>query len=147
MINLFDKLKKPILIVGIGNPMKGDDGAGPAVAEGITPSKDISALNCLEAPENYIGKIARSGAATVLLADAAEMGEKPGAVRLMGTAELREAGPSTHSISLSLIADTVREESGAEVFLLGIQPKAVKLGEGLSEEVAGAVKEIISCMK
>lgn len=140
-------MKRPILVVGIGNPMKGDDGAGPAVAEGVAPSKDITALNCLEAPENYIGKMTRSGAATVVLADAVEMGEKPGAARLMGTAELREAGPSTHSISLSLIADTIREESGAEVFLLGIQPKSVKLGEGLSDEVAGAVKEILTCMK
>jgi hydrogenase 3 maturation protease len=146
-MNLFKNLKKPLLIVGIGNPMKGDDGAGPAFADKLAAAKKKTAvINCLEVPENYLKKIIGAGAATIILADAVEMGEKPGSVRVFDTESIRETGVSTHGISLELIAETIKQESGAEVFLLGIQPKSVKLGEELTDEVLKAVNNLVELL-
>lgn len=145
MNNILANLKKPVLIVGIGNMMKSDDAAGPVFAENILGSgKKTEAINCGEVPENYLGKITRSKAKTVVLVDAVDMKGKPGEIRLFNSDKIEETGVSTHGISLALIAETIRQESGAEVVLLGIQPKSLKLGEGLSPEVETAVKNLIS---
>ncbi|MFH1368160.1 MAG: hydrogenase 3 maturation endopeptidase HyCI [Elusimicrobiota bacterium] len=148
MENIFINLKKPVLIVGIGNIMKGDDAVGPVLAENIiVNNKKTSAINCGEIPENYLRRITSSGAKTVVLADAVDMGSKPGTYKIFGYEELDQAGVSTHGISLALIADTIKQECGADVVLLGIQPKSIKLGESMSPEVEKAVSDLVSMIE
>jgi len=148
MNNVFKNLKKPILIVGIGNPLMGDDGAGAYLVDLMTAQKKRTAsINTLEVPENYMGPMVKSGAATILLVDAADMGEKPGTVKLYPSDKIEETGVSTHSISIGLIAQTLKSETGADVMLLGIQPKMVTLVEGLTEEVQKAVLNLVEWLE
>jgi hydrogenase 3 maturation protease len=148
MQDIFSNFKKPILIVGIGNPLKGDDGAGPFFADKvISGKKETAAINCLEVPENYLTRITSSGAATILFVDAVEMGEMAGFTKIFDTEKIMQTGISTHGISLALIAETVKQESGTDVYLLGIQPKSGRLGEGLSKEVEKSVLNLVALIE
>lgn len=148
MKNIFSQLKTPILVVGIGNIMKGDDAAGPVLAENMRArNKKTLSMNCGEVPENYLSKIISSGAKTVVLADAVAMKGAPGDTRLFSCEEIEGTGVSTHGISLALLADTIKQGSGADIYLLGIQPKSVKLGEPLSKDVEKAVAELLEIME
>ena len=54
---LADILKGKIVIVGIGNILKGDDGLGPILSERLETVLDIPCINAGSALENYIGRL------------------------------------------------------------------------------------------
>lgn len=139
MNNPLSSLAAPILLAGIGNTIKGDDGAGLVLIAAVKATDALRTLDCGEMPENYLKQINASDAKTVVLVDAADMGEQPGAVRLIPATEIQDTGISTHGMSLRMLAEFIRSESGKDVFLLGIQPATLGLGEGLSPAVARAV--------
>jgi len=133
-------LKPPFLFVGIGNEFKGDDASGPSLIARLEAQHTHHyTLNCGVIPENYVQPIAAFHAASIILVDAVDMGEQPGTVGLFHSEDIEATGVSTHGMPLSLFADVVKTETGAAVYLLGIQPKAVTLGEPLSPEVEKAV--------
>ena len=66
-----------IVVLGVGNFLHGDDGAGPAVAAGVLALglPGVSAFDCGTAPENFTGVVRSMMALSHLvqfLADAAE---------------------------------------------------------------------------
>jgi hydrogenase 3 maturation protease len=95
------------------------------------------------APENATGQLRRFEPEIVLLVDAADMGEHPGTVRLIDLDEIEGMSASTHSLPLSMLANYLVLELGCTVNLLGIQPKSNEVGELISPEVAGAVREVV----
>jgi hydrogenase 3 maturation protease len=98
------------------------------------------------APENVTGEIRRALPSHVIFVDAAEFGETPGAVRLVDSAEIGGMSSSTHTLPLEVIADYLKQELGCRVLFLGLQPKVVEFGEGLSEEVAAAVADTVTAL-
>ena len=98
------------------------------------------------APENVTGEIRRALPSHVIFVDAAEFGETPGAVRLVDSAEIGGMTSSTHTLPLAVIADYLKQELGCRVLFLGLQPKVVEFGEGLSEEVAAAVADTVTAL-
>lgn len=147
-------LAKPIVILGIGNSLKGDDGLGPKLIEVLRAADPKNAANYIDAgvaPENYIGKILKLKPKTMLLIDAISFGGKPGEIRRFKTEELRAGGFSTHTLAPDLFLSLIAQEINPNVIILGIQPKQVNLGEGLSLEVQNSQiilkEEILKCMK
>ncbi len=143
MVALSDKLKGKVLILGIGNPMKQDDGAGPHF---VRKSKaNVELIDAGTAPENYTGKIKQLKPDTLVIVDAIDFGEKPGSIRIVEEREIKTQSLSTHNVSLKTFIDFLRADlPGLNVVLVGIQPKEVNFGEGLSPEVEKAVNEL--CM-
>lgn len=139
-----------IAIVGIGNTLRSDDAAGILAAHALMDSrvirddKTLLVMDAGHAPENAISQLRRFEANIVLLIDAAEMGERPGAVRLIDMDEIEGMSASTHSLPLSMLANYLVLELGCTVMLLGIQPKSNDIGESISHEVAGAVRDVVS---
>ena len=72
-----------IVVLGVGNSLHGDDGAGPAVAAGVAALglPGIAAYDCGTAPENFTGVVRRAGPDLLVIVDAAEMGLQAGSVR------------------------------------------------------------------
>ena len=151
---LSQALKGQVLIVGIGNLFRGDDGAGPALIKSL---KSKIPANCQlffmdvgEVPENFLGKMVKCKPDTVLFVDAVDFGASAGSVKLIDAEDLEEGSFSTHSSSLKLVIDYLKREIETEIFLLGIQAGSLKMGTGLSKPVAEAVerieKEVIKCM-
>ncbi len=94
------------------------------------------------APENYIGKIIREKPDTILMVDALNMGGRPGEIIIWGPERLREADFSTHHLSLPLLASMIKSDTKADIFVIGVQPDKIDLGEGLSSQVESALERL-----
>jgi hydrogenase maturation protease len=136
------RLAEPVAVVGVGNSVCGDDGAGPEVVRLLRGRTRAALFDCQTAPENFTGPIARAGPRCILLVDAAPTGARPGAVGLFETERLHETSFHTHAASPALFLGLLVERTGADGFLIGIQPKASGLGAVMSDEVAAAAREV-----
>jgi len=126
-----------VVIVGIGSQLQGDDAAGARVAQqllGRTPG-NVLPLVCWTVPESYAEPIRRFRPTHVLLIDAAELGQMPGACRLVSAEDVLGLALSTHPMPLRLLAKYLRKTTDAEIALLALQPKQTELGAGLSQEL------------
>jgi len=135
-------LKSPVVIVCVGNSLKGDDGAGPAVYQKIRDRISASVFDAGTVPENYIQRIARLAPRTVLVIDAADSNAAAGDIRLFRSSAIQPMAISTHVLSLQMFTELIERECGAEIYLLGIQPEAMTIGEGLTAAVERAVAAV-----
>jgi hydrogenase 3 maturation protease len=150
VVDLKPLLKGRVVVLGIGNTLKQDDGAGPAVIAKIKNQKskikkNVELLDGGSAPENYTGKIKQIKPDTLVVIDTVDFGSKPGSIRIIEEKEIRTQSLSTHNVSLKTYVDYLKADlPDLAVMLVGIQPKQVGFGEGLSPEVKKAVDEL--CM-
>lgn len=132
------------VLLGIGNPLKGDDGVGPYIAQQMEHREGWLALDCGPMPENFAGRITRlePPAELVVLVDAATMGQQPGELRLVPSEKVDDMAMSTHSMPLSLLMGHLANKV-EQVVLIGIEPLRVATGEeGLSEPVQDAAERL-----
>ena len=135
-----------ILVAGYGNTLRGDDGAGPAVAAAAARDPrlagvDVRALHQLT-PELAMDV---SRASLVILVDA-DSGHTPGTVlvqRLADTPDAAgDAAPAwSHHLAPESLAALARDLWGAAppVFMVRLGVSSLGVGEGLSAAVASAV--------
>ncbi len=139
---------KKTLVLGLGNPILGDDGVGWKVAEAVqalmqdSVEVDFASLGGLSLMERMLGY------SQVVLVDCLETGGHPiGDVRSMPLADLENptAGhsASAHDTSLLTALETARtmgEEIPARVDVVTIEAKlSYDFSESLSPEIAAAV--------
>jgi len=62
---LSNRLKGRVLILGVENPLRGDDGAGSYLIQQLNGRVNAALLDCGEVLENFLGKIAESQPPTV----------------------------------------------------------------------------------
>jgi len=134
-----EKLKslagKSIVLLGIGHPLRGDDAAGIELARRLKEGGSGSVIEAGSSPENYLRGAISLRPEIILIADAALLQQQPGAWRLLKRDEISSGSVSTHDTSLGTLMEFIEKESGAEAYLLGIQPKNRGWGSSLSEEV------------
>lgn len=136
-----------VCVVGIGHPLRGDDGAGPAVVDMLQSGPDYLCLDAGPAPENYAEAIARFAPDHVILIDAADFGGVVGEVRLFDATEIGAAGVSSHAPSLKMLARYLEARSACRVHLLAIQPLSLHFGQPLSPPVDNAVRTCASALQ
>ena len=96
------------ILLGIGNPLNGDDGVGIYVAEQFRKEGWIP-LACGTAPENFTGIIRKTRPSCLVLVDAAAMGIFPGeypdhsAEKNRGCEYRNPPAPSRFSLTFSQI--------------------------------------------
>jgi hydrogenase 3 maturation protease len=137
---MFDELQerisgKRILILGVGNRLRGDDGVGSYLVKRLKKKLSIPMIDASDVPENYIGPIESSGANLVLIVDAADFGASPGEIALIELDQLKDVGGSTHTANLSLLFKVIPKEKRPDALLVAIQPASTETGRGLSEAV------------
>jgi len=137
---------KNVVILGIGNPDRGDDGVGPYLAERLAGQVDAEVINCEEIPESYTGVIRELQPDTIIILDAVSMGQKPGAVAVLTHQEVSTAGYSTHSASIGLLMKYLKQQTGAEVFLLGIQPGNTSYASPMTPHIRKTADTLYSMM-
>jgi hydrogenase 3 maturation protease len=132
-------LREPTCLVGVGNPLRRDDGVGPWIAAAVRDASAGTWLGVVDAqdvPENFVPAIARSDCRNVVFVDAVAAEGPPGTTVFGPLADFPEAdGFSTHKLALSLSRKFL-EAAGKTVYLLGIVPADLEFGEGLTPEVA-----------
>jgi len=145
--------EKTVLVLGLGNPLRGDDGVGPRVVE---------ALNRRKLPEGVKAQDGGTGGFDLLhvlegweravIVDAADVGREPGQfirftpdeARLVESAD----GFSLHNAGLAealALADAVGQPLLALV-IFGVQPEKIGWGEGLSETMEAALPDIVNAV-
>jgi len=130
-------------IMGVGHPRRGDDAAGVELVRRLAGRTRAALVEAAEVPERYLGQVIEARPSLVLLADAVDFGAAPGTVALFGADELAGDGCSTHSISLRLTMDFLAAETGAPVYLLGIQPNSLAAGAPLSSAVERSLDALV----
>lgn len=136
-------LEKHWLLVGVGNELRGDDAIGPRVARRLKEAGG-PALEAGPAPENLTGPIKRFAPDVLILCDAADIGQEPGSVRLLGGEDLAIGGTSTHDASLRMLLEYLQAHNPMEVWLLAIQPGSRALGADLTPAVLDAERRIVA---
>jgi hydrogenase 3 maturation protease len=129
------------VIFTVGNSLMGDDAAGPRLAGMLmeNPAEGWEIIDGGSAPENEVQRVRALRPDLVLVVDAAEMGLKPGEIRLVD--ESIVAGHcfmTTHTLPLTFLIEALRNFA-SDVRLLAIQPSLVAFGFPVSPEVGGAV--------
>lgn len=77
-----------------------------------------------------------------------EAGLAPGSIVCAEAAALATATPvSTHRVPLRLLAKYITSETGAEVFVLGIQRADSRYGSAMSPEVRGAAEQLCAALR
>lgn len=130
------------LIVCIGNSLKGDDGAGPAVYEKLKGRITAEVIDAGTVPENYIEKIIAKAPANLIIIDTADFGSPPGTIKLLNPHELQSAAISTHTVSAALFLERITARIEVEIYFIGIQPARLSLGLGLSLQADGATDKL-----
>jgi hydrogenase 3 maturation protease len=137
------RLKGIIIIACVGNELKGDDGAGPALAKALKGKIRAQVVNCEEVPESYTGKIKELKPDTIVIVDAVDLKAAPGSIAIIEKERLDAITPySTHNVPLKIFVQYLEAETKADIFLIGIQPSHLVFSSGLSEEVEKAVASL-----
>jgi hydrogenase 3 maturation protease len=118
------------ILLGIGNPLNGDDGVGIYVAERFRKDDWIS-LSCGTAPENFTGIIRKTRPSCLVLVDAAAMGISPGEYRIIPRDKIGDVSMGTHQLPLSILIDFL-SDTVKRIILIGIQPERAGTGEEIS---------------
>lgn len=130
------------LIVGIGNTLKGDDGAGPLVCERLAGKICIEVIDAGTVPENYIQTIIKKNPQNLLIIDAIDFGALPGTIEIFRPEQISSFAFSTHTLSPHLFIDMITRQIKVDVHLLGIQPAQTQLGQSISNQVSEAIQQL-----
>jgi len=132
------------MLLGVGNRLSRDDGAGPALARRLAGS-DWVAIDCGASLENAAGIVSRERPDLLVIADAARMGLMPGAVRRLPRGLTVRMLASTHGLPISFFVERL-EAAARETVILGVEPCDMAFGEGLSAEVDQAVERVADAL-
>jgi hydrogenase 3 maturation protease len=141
------RLKGNVLLIGTGNTLRGDDGAGPAVIEMLDGTVRASLLDVGEVPESHFTRILAVQADTIVIIDAADFGAVPGDVAILEAEDIAGCSISSHQMPMDLFFRYIRENSHAEMFALGIQPAQIGFGESMSPAVADSVRALAALLQ
>jgi hydrogenase 3 maturation protease len=133
-----------VLILGIGNTLRSDDGIGSILAVRLQDKIPHIVYDAGSSPENYLGKIIKDKPDTILLIDAVDFGGKAGEIRMLEGEDIQTVNFfSTHDASISLAISYLKNSlKDVGIFVLAIQPKILAFGDKLSPEISKALKEI-----
>jgi hydrogenase 3 maturation protease len=140
----FLKDAKSVVIIGMGNELRGDDAIGLEVVRLIKPftTDQLQVFEGYMTPEAFIRPACKAHPTHVLIIDAAELQAKPGVWRVLSSNEVEEGLFTTHAIPAVEVAAEIQRRCNTKVAFLGIQPKSREISMSLSKECQRAAKEI-----
>ena len=138
---------KPFLVIGIGNPSRGDDALGPLLIERLEALElaDVDLLTDFQLQVEYILDL--HGRREVVIVDAAASGPEPYTFCPIGPVE--DSSYSSHALSpQALLAAYVRHygEIPPETRLLAIRGYGFELGETLSAQAQANLEAGQECI-
>ena len=116
---------KNVLLLGVGNRARGDDGIGSYLVRRLHKKINIPTIEA-------------SGVDLVLIVDAADMGVSAGEFSLLELDELKQMGVSTHTANLSLLFKIIPQKKRPYGLLIAVQPGSTS-GNILSTEARNAL--------
>lgn len=139
----------PVRIIGVGNPLMGDDGVGIAAAGRLSALPLPAGVEVMDGGTGGLTLLElMAGAETVLLIDAVAMGKPAGSIVCFSADEIdpeEEAGLSLHETGLPAVFALGREMGllPPRIVVFGVEPAVVERRLGLSPVVAAALESLV----
>lgn len=135
-------LQGVVVMVGIGNPLRGDDAAGSLVVRQVAGSPGVCRIDAQDVPEDYLPLVISQHPDTIVLIDSVDLNSAPGSIALFDRDQIAGYWPSTHRVPISLLMSVLEDETHARVFAIGIQPAHTGFLGPVSEAVAASVTHV-----
>lgn len=140
-----------IVVIGLGNPDRGDDGIGPLVARRAASSAGLPVEPCPPpGPAELLDRW--QGADLAVVVDAVRAGDPPGTVKVIEEAGQRAAfdtsTATTHGLGLACalrLAEAIGR-APRRLVLVGVEGRDFSMGRGLSPEVAAVVATAVEAV-
>lgn len=137
----------PRLVIGIGNPSRGDDALGPLLVERLSDrlGRGVELLTDFQLQVEYVLDLA--GRQEVVIADAAASGPAP--FLFQAVEEAGDVSYTTHSLSPAALLAAYRMHHAAQpplCHVLAIRGYTFELGSALSEQAALNLQAAVSFM-
>ena len=138
-------------VIAVGNDLYGDDGIGNAVLRALEQIPEMKEIELVDGATDALGLIDHFlGADHVIIIDAAQMGEKPGTVKVFNKEEvklqIKMDHLSVHGISLAETFDIAQavDSLPERITIIGIEPKNIGISQNLSTLVMQSIPEVVS---
>lgn len=133
------------LVITLGSTLRADDGVGPYVCSRVKFSRpELRLLDAGTTPENIAQTAIDWKPDKIILVDAAHFQGEAGEVRVIPLEAINQSTiMSTHSFPLSVTFSIVKQDTGAELAVIGVQAKSLDYREGLSPEVEAAATKLV----
>ena len=141
-VNFKDILKGKVVIVGMGNTLRGDDGFGPVLIGRLKGYVDAVCIDAGSTPENHIGSILKEKPDTILIVDVVHLGLKAGEYDVLTKSDILRCGFSTHDISPNTFIEYLEKKTDASIYMLAIQPQVLDFGDDMSDIVKKKLDEL-----
>jgi len=142
-----------MLIVGVGNPFRGDDGIGPYVIATLMeqPCEGVTLIDGGTDAMTLIDTI-KDQSGPVIIVDAVDMKRAPGTIEVFKPeqAKVNLAGDamSTHGFGLAEMLKLLETlEIAADITIVGMQPADISFREGFSEPVEAKIDELVQTIR
>jgi hydrogenase maturation protease len=144
-------MKKPVAVLGLGNPLMADEGIGVALVERLGElAEPYPSVDFLDAGTGGMAVLHLiEDRRKVIFVDCAVMGEAPGTIRRFTPEQVRStkvlAHQSLHEADLIQIL-TLAEKLGQcpeQTVIFGIQPETVSPRQSLSDALLGNMDRYI----
>lgn len=146
-LNDYEKL----IVLGIGNELKCDDGVGSYIANKLKQenieNKNLLFIDAKTVPENFTGKIRKEQPTHIIIVDACLMDCEPGDMKIVNKYNFANIGISTHSMSLSFFVRYLEKGNDFKIIFVGIEPESMDYDDNLTENVEKSALEFISILK
>jgi hydrogenase 3 maturation protease len=139
---LSDSSGRRVVVLGVGDSLRGDDGAGPLLVSKLAGRTSALLVDGGNMPENQTRPVLEARPDVLLIVDAAEWGAAPGALSVVDEAQIGNETIGTHGMSLALFLRFLRTGTPARVYLIGIQPKHKDFMKRMSAEVRRSVARL-----
>ncbi len=137
----------PMLVLAVGNVLLGDDGFGPSLLELLQNKfKDEPSIEFVDGGTQGLALLGYlANRSTLLVLDAISTGAEPGTVSVLDREQLFNlrgvrASTAHEGNAFELLASAaVLGDLPERVYLVGVQPAALKTGIGLSDDVQASL--------
>jgi len=148
-------MKKPTVVLGLGNPLMADEGIGVRLVERLAESAsqypDVELVDAGTGGLSVLYQL--EGRRKAIFIDCAYLGEEPGTIRRFGPEEVCSrkvlAHQSLHEADLLRIIDLARQLGQApdEIVIFGIEPQRIEPALGLSPALARRIDEYVAVLR
>ena len=134
-------------IIGLGNPIKSDDGIGIRIVREVEKKDLPPNVKVFDAGTGgmNIFHLLRDSERTLII-DAVRFGREPGDSVFFSPEEVKSLNKSksthdTNILEVLELSKTLNEEP-KEIIIMGVEPKDTSFGEGLSPKLEGRLPEL-----
>jgi len=134
-------------IISIGNPLKSDDNVSNLILDKLQKSikdRNFYFIRAGTNPENFIEPLRKIKPDIIYFIDVALFQGNPGDIKLFQLEDILDMSISTHNFPITVFKDFF---SNSKIKLIGIKPKSLSVGEGLSPELKDKFESIVQRVK